>query len=175
MRARDLRAARDVVPQDVRHAVEEVAHQRLAPLLLVGRPRRRCRPQPGDGHDQHDERRGLAAAAPPGGDEEARPVRQQRALDQGERGGDDCRTCRRSRWRRRPATRRTGTPSPPSRAPGCSPAPCGMIARSSSWMMELDAALAVEALRGQQVPIGQDEGRRWRMPSPSAARRRAAA
>ena len=71
VRARDLRAARDVVPQDVRHAVEEIAHQRLAPLLLVGRPRRRCRPQSGDGHDQHDERRGLAAAAPPGGDEEA--------------------------------------------------------------------------------------------------------
>ena len=147
----------DVVPQDVRHAVEEVAHQRLAPLLLVGRPRRRCRPQPGDGHDQHDERRGLAAAAPPGGDEEARPVRQQRALDQGERGGNDCRLAdvvggdvdqplvAQELHRRLHALRRAV-----------------LALRDDRPQLildeELDAALAVEAVRGQQVPVRQDDG-----------------
>ena len=75
MRAADLHTARDVVPEDVRHAVQEITHQRLAPLLLVGRPRSRCRPSPGDGYNQHDDRRGLTVAAPPGGDEKARPVR----------------------------------------------------------------------------------------------------
>ena len=89
VRAADLHAARDVVPEDVRHAVQEIAHQRLAPLLLVGRPRRRRWPQSSDRHDQHDERRGLAAATSPGGDEERWPIRQQRALDQRERGSND--------------------------------------------------------------------------------------
>ena len=36
MRARDLRAASDIVPQDIGHTSEEVGHHCFAPLLLVG-------------------------------------------------------------------------------------------------------------------------------------------
>ena len=162
MRARDLRAARDVVPQDVRHAVEEVAHQRLAPLLLVGRPRRRCRPHPGDGHDQHDDRRGLAAAAPPGGDEEARPVRQQRALDQGERGGDDGRL----------ADVVGGDVDQPlvaqelhRRLHALRGAVLALRDDRPQLILddELDAALAVEALRRQQIRRRPGRWARWRI------------
>ena len=65
-----------------------MAHQRLAPFLLVGRPRRGRRRITHRGHDQHLDRRGLAVAAPAGSDEEAGPVVQQRTLHDGERGGD---------------------------------------------------------------------------------------
>ena len=143
-------------PTGCRRLVEEVAHQRFAPLLLIRRPGRRCRPQSGDGHDQHGECRCFSPTAPPGSDEEARPVRQQRTLDQRQCGGDDGAF----------ADIIGGDVDQPLVAQelhrrlyalGVQSLRCRMTERSSSW---LDAAQTIEAVRRQQLSVGQDNGRR---------------
>ena len=74
VRTQDLQAARDVVPQDVRHADEEMAISALRRSSSLDDHADAAGTVPDDRHDQHADRRGLAIAAPAGGDEEARPV-----------------------------------------------------------------------------------------------------
>ena len=156
----DLRAARDIVPQDIAHAVEEIAQQRLAALLLVRRPGCRCRPDPGHGHDQHDEGRGLAAAAPAGGDEEGRPVRQQRALDHGQRSGDQGAFA--GVIGRDVAQPVVGQELalPPARPPRVQSSRRGSTARSSFWISKTMPRSRSSPSGASNDAVGQDDGQR---------------
>jgi hypothetical protein len=109
--------------------------------------------------DQHDERRGLAVAAPPGGDKECRPLIEERAFDQGERGGND----------RRLAGVVGGHVDQPLVAQELhrrlhSFRGAVLALRDDRPQLlrdgELDATQTIEPVRRQQLPARQDNGRR---------------